>query len=74
MYPSNRFDRNKRKIKEYRTRTVSVNAASWFSKDKERREAAQRQKEEERRRQAKREEIAKAFPWIGDVVSELHEE
>ena len=68
------FNRNKRLLKEYKTRTTTVNAAWWDAKARQQREAREKQKEEERARQAKREEIAKAVPWIGDLVQEMVKE
>ena len=68
------FNRNKQKLKEYKTRTVSVNGASWSAKDKQQREEYAKKEEEARLRQAKREEIAEAVPWIGEVFRQMEKE
>lgn len=41
-------------------------------KKRERLEYTQKRYKENRRREKKREEIAKDYPWIGEVVREFH--
>lgn len=65
-------DRNARKLEHEKTKRTSVEGAMHGIKKRERLEYTQKRYKENRRREKKREEIAKDYPWIGEVVREFH--
>ena len=61
---------NTLKLVKYRTQNTSVLSAETAIKDKKKGEGLA----EKRAKQKKRIEIGDAYPWIGEVLTEIHPE
>lgn len=68
------INKNKKKIKKLQINKISVNGAMRAVYEQREREKYALMKEADRKKKAKREEIAEAVPWIGEVVQNMEEE
>ena len=68
------INKNQKKIKKLQINKISVNGAMRAVYEQRERERYALMKEADRKKKAKREEIAEAVPWIGEVLRELDKE
>ena len=68
------YRRNRSKIKRLQINKTSVNHAMRAVYEQREREKYALMKEADRKKKAKREQIAEAVPWIGELVQNMVEE